>query len=211
MKRPPSGGNLELGFSRNIEVCNFVRVSEVAFTMSRQPTRMADSKKVSGELFSLTYGALVAQIVKDYENVDDVNRQLERMGYNIGVRIIEDFLARTGSNKCNDFRDTSEKVQQAFKIFLNVTPTVTSWSSASDEFSLIFETNPIAEFVELPDNYSNLKYSNILCGAIRGALEMVHLEVAAWFAQDNLKGDNVTELRVKFLRKIEDTVPAGDD
>lgn len=55
---------------------------------------------------------------------------------------------------------------------------------------------------------------------------MVHLEVAAWFAQDNLKvgsrdgvvvnanisqGDNVTELRVKFLRKIEDTVPAGDD
>ena len=48
---------------------------------------------------------------QDYENVDDVNRQLERMGYNIGVRIIEDFLARTGSNKCNDFRDTSEKVE----------------------------------------------------------------------------------------------------
>ena len=64
MKRPPSGGNLELDFSRNIEVCSFVKVSEVAFAMSRQPTRMADSKKVSGELFSLTYGALVAQIVK---------------------------------------------------------------------------------------------------------------------------------------------------
>ena len=64
MRGPPSGGNLELGFSRNTEVCNFVKVSEVAFTMSRQPTRMADSKKVSGELFSLTYGALVAQIVK---------------------------------------------------------------------------------------------------------------------------------------------------
>ena len=50
-------------------------------------------------------------LLQDYENVDDVNRQLERMGYNIGVRIIEDFLARTGSNKCNDFRDTSEKVK----------------------------------------------------------------------------------------------------
>ena len=48
--------------------------------------------------------------MQDYENVDDVNRQLERMGYNIGVRIIEDFLARTGSGRCNDFRDTSEKV-----------------------------------------------------------------------------------------------------
>ena len=34
-----------------------------------------DPKKVSGELFSLTYGAFVAQILKDYENVDDVNKQ----------------------------------------------------------------------------------------------------------------------------------------
>ena len=71
MRRLPSGGNLELDFSRNIEVCSFVKVSEVAFAMSRQPTRMADSKKVSGELFSLTYGALVAQIVKvDNHNLD---------------------------------------------------------------------------------------------------------------------------------------------
>ena len=71
MRRLPSGGNLELDFSRNIEICSFVKVSEVAFAMSRQPTRMADSKKVSGELFSLTYGALVAQIVKvDNHNLD---------------------------------------------------------------------------------------------------------------------------------------------
>ena len=40
---------------------------------------------------------------------------------------------------------------------------------------------------------------------------MVHIEVVAWFAQDSLKGDNVTELRVKFIKKIEDSVPAGDD
>ena len=100
---------------------------------------MTDTKKVSGELFSLTYGALVSQIVKDYQNVEDVNKQLEKMGYNIGVRIIEDFLARTKESKCTDFRDTAEKVQSAFKMYLNVSPTVTSWSSASDEFSLIFE------------------------------------------------------------------------
>ena len=74
--------------------------------MSRQGTRVTDTKKVSGELFSLTYGALVSQIVKDYQNVEDVNKQLEKMGYNIGVRIIEDFLARTKEGKCTDFRDT---------------------------------------------------------------------------------------------------------
>ena len=111
--------------------------------MSRQGTRVTDTKKVSGELFSLTYGALVSQIVKDYQNVEDVNKQLEKMGYNIGVRIIEDFLARTKENKCTDFRDTAEKVQSAFRMYLNVSPTVTSWSSASDEFSLIFEVAPM--------------------------------------------------------------------
>lgn len=33
------------------------------------------------------------------------------MGYNIGIRIIEDFLARTNAGRCYDFRDTAEKVQ----------------------------------------------------------------------------------------------------
>lgn len=80
--------------------------------MSRGPNRAGmDPKKVSGELFSLTYGALVSQILKDYENVDDVNRQLEKMGYNIGIRLVEDFLCRTNGGKCTDFRETSEKIQ----------------------------------------------------------------------------------------------------
>ena len=52
-------------------------------------------------------------------------------------------------------------------------PTVTGWSATADEFSLLFENNPLAEFVELPDSCYNLRYSNILCGAIKGALEMV--------------------------------------
>ena len=133
------------------------------------------------------------------------------MGYNIGIRLVEDYLARTGSNKCTDFRDTAEKIQTAFKMYLNISPTVTGWNATNDEFSLIFDTNPIAEFVELPDNCYNLRYANILNGAIRGAMEMVHVETRCWFVQDTLKGDNVTELRVKYVRKIEDSVPPGDD
>ena len=41
---------------------------------------------VNAELFSLTYGSMVAQIIRDYEEVDKINIQLEKMGYNIGVR-----------------------------------------------------------------------------------------------------------------------------
>ena len=116
-----------------------------------------DPKKVSGELLSLTYGSLVAQLVKDYENIDEVNRQLERLGHNLGVRLIEDFLARANPGRCNDLRDTADKIQQAFKMYLNINVAIGSWSPAGDEFSLIMDQNPLADFAELPDNYTNLR------------------------------------------------------
>ncbi|XP_063144091.1 trafficking protein particle complex subunit 3 isoform X2 [Rattus norvegicus] len=47
--------------------------------MSRQANRGTESKKMSSELFTLTYGALVTQLCKDYENDEDVNKQLDRM------------------------------------------------------------------------------------------------------------------------------------
>lgn len=37
--------------------------------------------KVSGEFFALTYGSLVIQLFKDFEEVKLVNGQLDKMGY----------------------------------------------------------------------------------------------------------------------------------
>ena len=36
-------------------------------------------EKINSELFSLTYGAIVTQLLKDYEEVDATNAQLEKM------------------------------------------------------------------------------------------------------------------------------------
>jgi len=170
-----------------------------------------EAKKVSCDLFTLTYGSLISQLLKDYDNTEDVNKQLDRMGYNIGLRLIEDFLAKTNAARCHDLRDVAEKVQMAFKMYLGISPTITNWSAGNDEFSIILDSNPLTEYVELPDHLSNLKYSNILCGVIKGALEMVQIEVSSWFVQDYLKGDSTTELRVKFIRKLEDALPPGED
>ncbi|XP_038117723.1 trafficking protein particle complex subunit 3 isoform X2 [Culex quinquefasciatus] len=178
--------------------------------MSRQNTRL-DTKKVNSELLTLTYGALVSQMLRDFENVEDVNKQLERIGYNMGMRLIEDFLSRTSSPRCLDMRETADKIQLAFRMYLNVQPTISNWAAAGDEFSLVFDNNPLTEFVELPQDYQQLRYSAIICGCIRGALEMVQLEVQCRFTQDQLKGDASTEIRVKFIRRLEDAVPAGED
>lgn len=55
---------------------------------------------------------------------------------------------------------------------------MTNWSPGADEFSLILDGNPLTEFVELPEGPGQkLNYNQMICGAIRGALEMVCLSL----------------------------------
>ena len=79
----------------------------------------------------MTYGALVVQLIQDYEDYAEVNKQLDLMyvsgwfflryfhasysaklnrGYNIGTRLIEDFLARSNTGRCADFKEVGEVV-----------------------------------------------------------------------------------------------------
>lgn len=56
---------------------------------------------------------MVVQLCKDYDNdYVEVNRQLDKMGYNIGMRLIEDFLAKSNSGMCRDFRETAEMISK---------------------------------------------------------------------------------------------------
>ena len=40
------------------------------------------------------YGSIVRQLIADFEDLDEVNKQLDTMGYNIGVRLVDEFLAK---------------------------------------------------------------------------------------------------------------------
>lgn len=154
------------------------------------------------------------------------------MGYNIGLRLIEDYLAKSNTMKrCVNFRETADMIarvclsaaslvqftdetQVGFKIFLNITPQITNWTSDNNQFSLLFDENPFADFVELPDDgraQDELWYSNILCGVLRGALEMVQMQVEAHFISDVLRGNDTTEMRVSLVRYIDDELPPEDD
>ena len=110
----------------------------------------------------------------------------------------------------------------------------------------ILEDNPLTDFVEIPEGYAGLRYCNVLCGIIRGALEMVrmhcvtphdidlqrcpapirgsvlgsilqpccpqvNINVACQYVKDVLRGDDVSEIRLKLLSQTYEAYPYKDD
>lgn len=59
-----------------------IRCAVASCALSRATTNLLaalSSRQINAELFSLTYGALVVQLIKDYEDYDEVNKQLDKM------------------------------------------------------------------------------------------------------------------------------------
>ena len=184
----------------------------------------AKSSKVSTELVAMPYGAFVTKILPENQHkpIDEVNTQLERMGYSIGIRIIDEFFAKSPPNRalCRSFRETLEVIaREGFKMFLGVQGEVTSIPQMNagaahqqmnptgehTSFSIVLRDNPLADFVILPPQYQkSLWYSNILCGVIRGALEMVNIRVTSYFLRDTLCGDPVTEIKVELKEIVKE-------
>ena len=151
-------------------------------------------------------------------------------GHNIGVRLVDEFLAKTGVTQCSNFRETADTIAKvAFKMFLGMNCEVAHWNTDSTAFSIMLPTgsatpsssagsssgggggsggglsghNPITEFVELPPQFAELQYSNLLCGVVRGALEMLQLGVEVRFVRDVLRGDDSNEMRVELKGALE--------
>ena len=170
-------------------------------------------EKINSEILTLTYGSLMVRLIKDYEKPEEINDQLEKMGYNIGIRLIDDFLAKSCIDPPKTFEEAISIItNNALKFYLNVGAKyelVKTDSNMIDtnqqyEYRIYFSENPLNDYVELPDKFKGLWYSNMICGVIRGALEAINIKVECKYNKDTLKGNDLNEIRVKLIEIIEE-------
>ena len=179
---------------------------------SKGDTAFANMEKVNCELFVMTYGAIVIQLIKDIGDVDKVNAKLESMGYNVGTRLVDEFLSKAQIKKCKNLQETAELIARVgFKMFLGVEGQVKTWLDDTT-FCLDLANNPLNDFVELPPHFKGkLHYCNILCGIIRGALEMIQLRVTCQYTKSVLDGDDCDQIKVSLEEVLEDVFADDDD
>jgi len=118
----------------------------------------------------------VTQLLKDYEDVGAVNRKLKQIGSNIGVRLVDEFLAKSNTMRCKSFKDTANTIAtDAFRFYLGFAAKVHSWNKDETECCMTIPSdNALTSFVSLPEKCAKtLSYCNLICGVIEGALKMV--------------------------------------
>ena len=164
---------------------------------------MDTENTVNTEVLALTYGAIVRQLLADLSDIDSVNAQLKQMGNNMGMRLIEEFLAKTGIERCSNFQTTARAIaERALPMFLGVRGTArpAEGDETGKECVIILREIPLAEFVEIPQQYQGLKYCNLVAGVIEGALARVSLSVQCDIVKDMLCGAQEYELSLKLLQ-----------
>lgn len=131
-------------------------------SQQQKQNQAPEQRSMNADLFSLTYGALVMDLLSDIEDVADVNQQLDKIGYQMGLRMADDFLAKNPRiGRCSSVQQLAEVLaKQSFKMYLGTEATVQFMSA--DEFQLRLESNPLVEFVEIPNEYKNLCYSQVI-------------------------------------------------
>ena len=65
--------------------------------------------------------------------------------------------------------------------------------------------------LQLPETLSSLNYSNIVCGVVRGSLEMVQFKVQCRFGSDTLQGADVSEIHVVLTEMLAEMPPNDED
>ena len=165
---------------------------------------LLERKQIKVELLTFMYGTLLVRLTKDIKDINELNKKIELIGYDIGKRLVDDLIDDLPRNL-----DQSDQNKLMEKLITHIAQhylgIIGNYNQAGEkEFHLKFSQNPISLFVELPESLDGLCYSNIICGTMRGMLEVSGFEVKCEFAKDKMKGDDINDMKIELVKYIEE-------
>ena len=163
-----------------------------------------ERKQIKMDLITFMYGSLLVRLTKDIKDINELNKKIELIGYDIGKRLVDDLIDDFQRNlDVSDQNKVMEKlICQLTQYYLGI---IGKYNQTGEkEFHLTFTQNPICLYVELPESLEGLCYSNIICGILRGMMEISGFEIQCEFAKDKMKGDDINDLKITLVKLIEE-------
>jgi hypothetical protein len=164
----------------------------------------SERKQNKVELLTFMYGSLLVRLTKDIKDINELNKKIESIGYEMGKRLVDDLIDdfQRGLDTSDQNKLMEKLIRQLTQYYLGIIGTYNQ--VGEKEFHLIFPENPISFYVELPESLEGLLYSNIICGMLRGMLEISGFEVTCEFVKDKMKGDDINDLKITLVKYIEE-------
>lgn len=134
----------------------------------------------------------------------------------MGVRMIDEFLAKSGWARCATFREALQVLSAvAFRMFLNCAPRLVVLDEAAQDYALLFDAEaplmPLLEVVVVPAALQpELRFANLVPGVVTGALEMLQMQCQCEWTAEAGRGLERSELRVRLVRVLTEEMPPGE-
>ena len=170
-----------------------------------------ERKKNRVELLTFMYGTLLVRLTKDIKDINELNTKIELIGYDIGKRLVDDLIDdfQRGLDPSDQNKLMERLINQLTEYYLGIIGTYNQVSEK--EYHLIFPENPISSYVELPESLEGLCYPNIICGILRGMMEISGFEIQCEFVKDKMKGDDINDLKITLVKLIEERFIDDED
>ena len=156
---------------------------------TRNDNALLERKQIKVELLTFTYGTLLVRLTKDIKDINELNTKIELIGYDIGKRLIDDLIDDypRGLDPSDQNKLMEKLICQLAQYYLGI---IGNYSQTGEnEFHLKF---------------TELCYSNIICGIMRGMLEISGFEVKCELVKDKMKGDDINDMKIALVKYIEE-------
>ena len=162
------------------------------------------------EFSALVYGSFVASLLEMTEDVEEVNKKLDEIGYKIGLRLAHDFGRDTSLERIDDpDKIITDVICKKWMVLTGSKSPNVNVKKDDKRYELTFMPSIFTQNVQVPELYKGVNFTGMLPGALRGVFEIFHFKVNTKLLESDEKAG--TKVEVVVEAEIPIAIPKTDD